>query len=104
MQVAQTRQGVDKETITNPEKDSALSQPATQNRDSGYGFEEVEKADNPVPSLDTSTEEDERKHPGNKARNKQRKADRALRSSLLQLQTENQILRREVQSNRDLIL
>ncbi|XP_042863138.1 uncharacterized protein LOC122247693 isoform X2 [Penaeus japonicus] len=104
LQAAQTRQGVDKETITNPEKDSALSQPATQNRDSGYGFEEVEKADNPVPSLDTSTEEDERKHPGNKARNKQRKADRALRSSLLQLQTENQILRREVQSNRDLIL
>ncbi|XP_063605691.1 uncharacterized protein LOC134780760 isoform X1 [Penaeus indicus] len=96
LQAAQTHQA-QKESLTNPRKDSSPTQSAAPNRDSGYGFEEVGKAD-------TSTEEDESRQPGRKAMNKQRKTDRALRSSLLQLQTENQILRREVQSNRDLIL
>nr|XP_027218373.1 serine/threonine-protein kinase pakD-like isoform X1 [Penaeus vannamei]XP_027218374.1 serine/threonine-protein kinase pakD-like isoform X1 [Penaeus vannamei] len=103
LQAAQTHQN-DKESRTNPKKDSTPTQSSAQNRDSGYGFEEVGKADTPVHSEDNSTEEEESRQPGRKAVNKQRKADRALRSSLLQLQTENQILRREVQSNRDLIL
>ncbi|XP_037782440.1 uncharacterized protein LOC119578857 isoform X2 [Penaeus monodon] len=103
LQAAQTHQA-HKESLTKPRKDSSPTQSTAQNRDSGYGFEEVGKADTPVHLEDTSTEEEESRQPGRKAMNKQRKTDRALRSSLLQLQTENQILRREVQSNRDLIL